>query len=287
MSRPPALSKPDPQALLSTAIRLARSGLPVFPCEPDGKRPLTTQGFRDATTDEAQIRSWWHQHPTANLAVPTGEQTFDVLDVDVRASGSGYPAFRKLLREGLLEGRSHLVVTPSGGLHVYFNGSRQNSSRLTGDYLDFKAQGGCVLVPPSVVGGRPYELLYRANRSHRPLNWQAVREVLRPQDARARGVSMVRQAQRGIDSMAAWVARLPEEQRNAGTFWAACQVIEQGAHDLRPIVEAAVRAGLPRREAARTVASALDRSRRHLPPVPGRSSAPRPNILVRRQFRRR
>lgn len=288
MSRPTPFAEPDPQALLGTALRLARIGVPVFPCVADGKRPLTAHGFLDATTDEQRLRSWWQRHPQANLAVPTGVGTFDVLDVDVRPSGSGYPAYQQLLREGLLDGNSHVIVTPSGGLHVYFDGSAQASSRLPGRHLDFKAQGGYVLVPPSVVGGRPYELLQRSAGPHRGLNWRAVREVLQPTVALPGRSAVARQMPRGIEPLAAWVARLPEGQRNTGTFWAACRAVEQGISDLRPIVEAAVQAGLPRREATRTVASALNQRRaRGTPPTPRQRGPSQPPPRIPRQFRRR
>ncbi len=43
-----------------TAFDLAQRGLPVFPCRAD-KRPITENGFHDATTDAETIRQWWQQ----------------------------------------------------------------------------------------------------------------------------------------------------------------------------------------------------------------------------------
>jgi hypothetical protein len=37
--------------LFKAALSYARRGIPVFPCEPGGKRPLTYNGFWDATTE--------------------------------------------------------------------------------------------------------------------------------------------------------------------------------------------------------------------------------------------
>jgi hypothetical protein len=59
-----------------------------------------------------------------------------------------------------------------------------------------------------------------------------------------------------VASLAGWVAGLPEGNRNDGLFWAACRAVEAGASDLGELVAAAVNAGLPEREAWRTVASA-------------------------------
>jgi hypothetical protein len=40
------------------ALKLAERGIPVFPCGPD-KKPLTKNGFKDATSNLAQVREWW------------------------------------------------------------------------------------------------------------------------------------------------------------------------------------------------------------------------------------
>lgn len=79
--------------LLAAALRYASAGWPVFPCTPDGtaapdhKAPLTAHGFKDATTDPARIRAWWHRWPDANVAIATGEPGPDVLDVDNHDTG--------------------------------------------------------------------------------------------------------------------------------------------------------------------------------------------------------
>ena len=251
----------DPAAVLAAAERLARAGWPVFPCVPGEKRPLTSHGMLDATTDLDQVRRWWRRTPTANLAVPTGPATVDVLDVDVRPHGSGYAAFNELKRAGLLAGYSRVVSTPSGGMHVYFAGTDQPSSRLPDHHLDLKAAGGYVLVPPSVVNGGRYVAVRRATGQARRLDWDAVRaRLVRDVPSPApRPQRTATQQRNDIDVLAAWVATLPEGRRNAGTFWAACRAAEQGVGDLTPIVAAAVRTGLPEPEARRTVASALRR----------------------------
>lgn len=268
------MTLPDPDALLATALRRAAAGHPVLPCVPGTKRPLTAHGLLDAGIDPDRIGAWWARNPTANLAVPTGLASYDVLDVDLRLDGSGYPALNRLTRAGLVDGYSHVVRTPSGGLHVYFTGTGRAGTRLPAEHLDLKATGGYVLVPPSVVDGRRYELIRRTRGPHRALDWDAVRERLSPPAPPAPPTPTPIRAHptpTGIEPLARWVARLPEGQRNAGTFWAACRAVEGGIADLRPLVEAAVTAGLPRAEAARTVRSAAHRGAARLPVSPDRA----------------
>jgi len=261
MTQPTRTTSPDPVRLLASALRLAAYGIAVFPCAPDAKRPLTRHGLLDATTDAGTIRDWWRRHPRANIAMPTGVHSHDVLDVDVHQNGSGYTAYNRLVRAGLVDSFSRLVITPSGGLHAYFTGTQQPSSSLPAHHLDLKATGGYVLVPPSVVDGRPYELIRRSNGPHQRLDWQAVRNLIAPAGAARLAPERVA-APVGIEPLARWVARLPEGRRNAGTFWAACRAVEQGFTDLHLLIDAAVEAGLPHVEATRTVHSA---TRSHAP----------------------
>jgi hypothetical protein len=267
--QPTRLTQADPDLLLRVALRTAAAGYPVFPCAPDAKHPITEHGLLDATTDPDQIRAWWRRTPTANLAIPTGITSFDVLDVDVRPTGTGYPAYNTLVRTGFIEGHSHLVVTPSGGLHAYFIGTDQRSSSLPALHLDFKATGGYVLAPPSVVAGRPYELQRRSDQGpHRALNWAAARDTLVPPQSLSPAWPT---EAKGIEPLASWVSRLPEGRRNSGTFWAACRAVEQGITDLRPLVEAAITSGLPKTEAMRTISSAIRHTRSELPTPPTRA----------------
>jgi hypothetical protein len=280
-SRHPIEPSPQQPAALAEALRLAAQGWPVFPCVPGAKRPLTGHGLLDASTDPHRIRAWWRRTPTANLAVPTGTATVDVLDVDVRATGSGFAAFNRLRRAGLLTGSGQVITTPSGGLHLYFTGADQPSSRLPDHYLDLKANGGYVLVPPSVVDGRGYALIRPSAGPTTRLDWDAVRTLLDPRPPSRIPVRGTSREAGDIAALVRWVELLPEGRRNSGTFWAACRAVEQGVPDLAPLVDAAVRAGLPEREAARTVASAVRRLHSTTPAATAR----RPSLTPGRRGR--
>ena len=238
---------------LAAAHRYARANWPVFPCIPGEKVPATRHGFLDATTDPDKITWWWSRHPDRNVAIATGTPGPDVLDVDVREHGSGFTAFNRLRREGLLDGASAYVRTPGGGLHAYFTGTGQGNGRLPGHHLDFRSRGGYIVAPPSQIGGRPYELLRRQQGQAR-LDWATVTRLLdpHPQHRLDRSTEWPADTSR----LAGWVARLPEGNRNDGLFWAANRALEAGLTDLGELADAARKTGLEEREIARTLASA-------------------------------
>jgi hypothetical protein len=245
--------------MLAAAHRYARANWPVFPCIGGEKIPATRHGFLDATTDPDKITWWWSRNPEHNVAIATGSPGPDVLDVDVHEDGNGFAAFNRLRREGLLDGASAYVRTPSGGLHAYFTGSEQGNGRLPRHHLDFRAHGGYIVAPPSHVGGRPYELL-KHQEGTAGLDWAAVTRLL---DAQPRHRSD-RAAERPADTshLAGWVAQLPEGNRNDGLFWAANRALDAGLTDLGGLAEAARSTGLDEREIARTLASARCRGDR-------------------------
>ncbi len=251
--------------LLAAALGYISRGWPVLPCEPDGKRPLgvcVPHGLQNATLNPEHARAWWRRYPNANVAIPTGAvtvDTVDVFDVDVAPDGSGYAAVNRLKAAGLLPQPLAVVRTPRGGMHVYYRGSDQRCGRLKAHHLDFKATGGYVLVPPSVVDGRQYELVGEyAGRS--VLNWGAVREFLDPPKP-IPTATRPKASGTGIPGLAAWLAGQTEGNRNSGLYWAACRAVENGATDLEELVSVAVSIGLTEREARRTARSAL-RTRR-------------------------
>jgi hypothetical protein len=250
--------------LLTAALRYAAIGWPVFPCAVNGKTPATPNGCLDATIDAETIRGWWSATPW-NVAIATGAPGPDVVDVDTSGEGSGWAAYERLKRAGLLAGAVALVRTRSGGLHVYFAGTTQrNTVRIGNAALDFRGQGGYVIAPPSYVEaddkapGGAYEVLDHRQGTGRTFSVTAARELLDPPRPRRTAVPV---NGGDVGALAAWVAAQPEGNRNAGLYWAACKAVEGGAADLEPFVEAAQSAGLSEAEARATVQSAARGSR--------------------------
>lgn len=90
----------------------------MFPCEPGGKKPLTADGFLEATTEEGRLRRWWGRWPEANVAIPTGERSgLLVLDVDA-GEGVGSIALLELARGQ--PPKTARAATGGGGMHLYF-----------------------------------------------------------------------------------------------------------------------------------------------------------------------
>ncbi len=142
----------SPNPLLEAALAYARMGLPVFPCAPGRKAPLTDNGFRDATTDEATVRKWWRDNPRANIGMPTGTASgLIVLDIDPRHGGdTGLDALQS--RHEKLPDTAE-SITGDGGRHIFIRhpgGCVPCSQGELTPGVDVKGDGGYVVLPPSI-----------------------------------------------------------------------------------------------------------------------------------------
>jgi putative DNA primase/helicase len=153
--------------IVEAALRLAESGLYVFPCHsptPRGdcscrridcpnhsKHPRTTNGLKDATRDPAIINEWWRRWRTSNIGLSCGPSKLVVLDYDPAhdPERAGY---------GFLESigavRAPTVRTGGDGYHYYFQSPPgaevRNSAGLLAPGVDVRGVGGYVLAPPSM-----------------------------------------------------------------------------------------------------------------------------------------
>ncbi|MHB1063611.1 MAG: bifunctional DNA primase/polymerase [Georgenia sp.] len=251
----------------NSARELAAAGVPVFPCVPGGKRPLTEHGFHDATTDPNQVQAWWRKHSTANIGVPTGAPSgVVVVDVDVHGPVNGFPAFESAHRAGLVSGWQFLVTTPSGGMHAYYPatpGKAQRSWQAARAGIDFRGDGGYILVPPSEVSTNSAAVGYQVRQinvgSSSLLDSDRLRGFLDPHPTPRRLANLGVTREQDVSRLAAWVAARGEGERNRGLFWAACRLAENGvpaADALDVLTGAAENAGLGEREITATLRSA-------------------------------
>jgi len=140
--------------LMEAALAYAELGHPVFPCVPAGKIPLTSHGFKDATTDPARIRQWWAAAPKANIGLPTE----GLLVIDVDGTENDWPGDTE---KALDLTSAALATTPHGGRHYIYRQPGGKAWKSTAGRLapkvDTRANGGYIVVPPSVVDGRAYQ----------------------------------------------------------------------------------------------------------------------------------
>lgn len=153
--------------ILEYALKYARLGWHVFPCNPREKTPLGSlvpHGVKDATTDEGQIRQWWSAQPDANVALACGRISgVYACDVDVSDSVSGWESLKKAKADGHHLPETIMQLTPRGGAHLFFvtdDPPRNHNSKGPDDPffpgIDIRGDGYYVVLTPSIHpnGGR-------------------------------------------------------------------------------------------------------------------------------------
>jgi P4 family phage/plasmid primase-like protien len=147
-----ALEPSSPRlTLLDAALAYAAAGIPVFPLRRRAKDPYTQHGFKDASTNAAQIRSWWRRWPQANIGIPTGRASgWLVIDIDTKAGAT----YDQLAALGTLPA-TRIAQTGSGGLHLVFRYPtdqeiRNSASKLAAG-VDVRGEGGYIVAAPSVT----------------------------------------------------------------------------------------------------------------------------------------
>jgi hypothetical protein len=205
-----------------TAVRYATQGLPVFPCVVNGKKPATPNGFKDATTDLIQIDAWWAK-ADYNVAICPEDCGWAVIDTDPGAD----PAWLAKLPP------TYAVQTPRGGRHLYFEGSLPSSVQKLAPHVDTRGgmdgkPDGYVLVAPSVVDGKPYQVI--DGREIEPLPaWVTLPDKAKPKrEAPPHTVDHHRNIARAITHL----QRLPTVSEKSGadaaTYKAACVLRDLG-----------------------------------------------------------
>jgi hypothetical protein len=247
--------------MIEEAEELAIAGWAIFPCH--NKRPLTKNGFKDATRDVFQVRKWWRQWPTAmiGMAIP---RSMMIIDIDPRNGGSldelislcGDLPMTLTVISGRGDGGQHLYYTrPSGEL---------TRSRLPKG-IDLKTVGGYVIMPPSIHpdSGLPYRWEDPETKIAFPP--AAARELLTPKPILKHGFHPGRgpldHLIEGAGLLRA-VAEAEEGDRNRILYWAACRAAEDDLDLEDELIRAARTAGLYTIEARRTVRSAYRAVRR-------------------------
>jgi hypothetical protein len=205
------------------ALKLAQRGIPVFPCGPD-KRPLTPNGFKDASADPDIVHDWWVRCPDALIGVPAGPK-FVVIDLDLQHADAQQWHADNRYRMAL--SRKHR--TPSGGLHVLHaphDGVKCSASKL-GPHIDTRGHGGYIIWWPAcglevlhrdVLAPVPEWIVDALNPKPRPMAQGVGITASRicansPSAASLRGALKV-------------LAGAKEGERNHKLYWVACRIGE-------------------------------------------------------------
>jgi hypothetical protein len=136
-----------------------RFGFSVLPIAPKEKYPLTTRGYKDASSDLEQIKKWFLECPNANVGIATEQSGLLVLDIDDSPEISALDTLSELERKyGSIPDTPH-VLTGGGGYQFYFKSDEKLSSKIKIlPNIDVKASGGYVVAPPSIhPSGKKYQ----------------------------------------------------------------------------------------------------------------------------------
>lgn len=160
----------QPKTMMEHALEYLQLGYPVFPvcspamgkhkhggadCKSVGKRPLTLwENYQHRPPTITEIRTWWTRWPIANIGMPTGRLSgVVVLDAD---SGD---AKKMAMDQGGVDRTPAVFTGKPGGIHFWLAhpGAEVSNFARKRPGLDFRGDGGYVLVPPSLhVSGAQY-----------------------------------------------------------------------------------------------------------------------------------
>jgi len=143
-------------ATARVALGYAGRGWSVFPVRRD-KTPYTEHGYKSATTDAAQIQSWWTRYPSANIGVACDASQLLVLDIDPRNGGDRTLA--ELESEYGQLPRGPRSRTGGGGPHYFYTAPAFRPAGKLGDGVDIKYHGYVVLPYSLHESGNRYEWL--------------------------------------------------------------------------------------------------------------------------------
>ncbi|HXF37409.1 MAG TPA: bifunctional DNA primase/polymerase [Actinomycetota bacterium] len=288
MTAPNAGGEADasPPASLLQAASYVALGLSPFPVEPRGKKPAVQwkrfvgRRLIDELSFEELDRyvcAWWDRPDPYNIGVPCGvpvyvdeEHTAPLLVVDVDDD-----AARLRVEAEVGWPIQTPTVRTAKGFHLWFTHEEAvgNRAKVQGVGLDVRGLGGYVLAPPSLhPSGAAYEwVVSPADLWPPPPLPERLRDLIWPPRERPPRTLLLprrggrsRYAEAALRREAEAVAAAPQGTRNDTlnkAAYALARFVRTGELSATEVGEAllraAVAAGLPEREAERTILSGL------------------------------
>jgi archaellum biogenesis ATPase FlaH len=158
---------------LETLLAYRKMGLPIFPMNvffdpkegKNQKRPVVKwQKYQTELPTEAEITEWATKYNSWGMA--TGELSrIIVVDVDTDKIEDAEMVLGVDLHSSMA------VKTPSGGMHFYYKWSEElrNTVKIEDSPIDFRGDGGLVVIPPSHGEWGKYEWVHEPSDMSRAM----------------------------------------------------------------------------------------------------------------------
>lgn len=187
------------QDMLDRSLRYIANGLAVIPLHPNTKLPALIGWTTAPFPTEKKCHEWFGkgtggtggtgslpagQAPGYNIGIRTGRVSgIFVVDIDIRDGGMA--TWMTLQKDYVFNGSEKAaVVTPSGGLHIYYRLPVDPVTGLTiaiktcagqlGPGVDLRGEGGQVAAPPSVIDGIAYRPATKRDPSREGSLWDMI-----------------------------------------------------------------------------------------------------------------
>lgn len=124
----------------------------IIPIIPRKKKPLIKwEKYQKELPAIDEVKEWWTKTPNANIGIVTGKiNNLAVIDFDKHKPEYSEEIALEYFPENI---ETPTVLTPSGGLHLYFKyPTKQELTNNTGilPAIDLRANGGYIIAPPSM-----------------------------------------------------------------------------------------------------------------------------------------
>jgi len=253
---------------LESALGYAEKGLLVFPCGVD-KKPLTENGYKNASKDPEQIRAWWAASPDASIGLPTGSKNgLWVLDIDMP---DGPKSLSEIEKNNERLPKTLTQRTGGGGTQYFWkwNGHDIRNRTKIALNIDVRGEGGYVIVPPSShPSGKQYAWTQKAPIIEAPAWLADLVSGESPQKPLASNKSTY--GEKALAGEIIKLSQVTEGERNTtlnNAAYSLGQLIAGGELDQATVEGAlfglALSKGLPQKEAQATIRSGIESGKLH------------------------